>query len=463
MNAYAIAPLIAVITYIPLLITTAVSRPWQKRYTLFVLFIIAAIFWSMIDVFLRADYYPQYRFLLFQLTIGSFFLMAIQLHLFTSSFFPKGVGRWLPFAYGSFIVIIVCIVFGWLPQSVTGGGGTTTVSYGKGIVIVAVPLLVIVARNLFVFIRMLKTLNNPVLYNQVMTLVISIGVLTVFTLAGFLPWGEVFPIPHYGSLINAFILSYGVIRHKLVDIQLVIRRSTAWIILGVTSMTIYALLLFAAQKIFNFELDLYTIITATVLTLMFVGVTFFLRGRIYNILTRAFQGSSYRVQQKLNEFTDGIHNVFSLQEQGGELLTSLAGALNVKQICLLFPEIDSGDLVTRFYEPQDETNQLANFRIRSNNPIVKYLEKEKKYLTKENLTVLPAFLNLWPQEREEIDSKNISMFVPLISRDRLIAILIIGEKRSGRFSLEDLSIIENVTSRVAVSLEKEYLREQLRA
>ena len=54
------------------------------------------------------------------------------------------------------------------------------------------------------------------------------------------------------------------------------------------------------------------------------------------------------------------------------------------------------------------------------------------------------------------------MFVPLISRDRLIAILVLGEKLSGRYSLEDLNIIENATGRVAVSMEKEYLREQLR-
>jgi diguanylate cyclase (GGDEF)-like protein/putative nucleotidyltransferase with HDIG domain len=462
MNAYAIAPLVAVIAYIPLLITTVVSRPWQKRFTLFILFIVSAIIWSSIDVLLRVDFFPDSAYIPFKLIVISYAFMVLQLHVFTSSFFPKGTGRWLPFAFGSFILIALVVGLGYVSGSVSGTNGIIDVKYTWEIIFVFIPLIILATRNYYVFIKMLKQVDQPVLYNQAVTLLIAIGVITAFTIASLFPVGNAFPIPHYGSLINAFILSYAVIRHKLVDIRLVIRRSTAWIILGVASMTIYALLLFAAQRIFNFQMDLYTIIAATVLTLVFVGITFFLRGRIYNILTRAFQGSRYRVQQRLSEFTDSIHNYFSLQDQGGELLSLLANALNLKQVCLLFPEIDSGDLVTRFCEPQDETNQLANFRIRSNNPIVKYLEKEKKYLTKENLAVLPAFLNLWPQEREEIDSKNISMFVPLISRDRLIAILILGEKRSGRYSLEDLGIIENVTSRVAVSLEKEYLREQLR-
>jgi diguanylate cyclase (GGDEF)-like protein len=39
---------------------------------------------------------------------------------------------------------------------------------------------------------------------------------------------------------------------------------------------------------------------------------------------------------------------------------------------------------------------------------------------------------------------------------------VLGKKQSGRYSLEDFAIIEDVTSRVAVSLEKEYLSEQLK-
>ena len=71
---------------------------------------------------------------------------------------------------------------------------------------------------------------------------------------------------------------------------------------------------------------------------------------------------------------------------------------------------------------------MTNLRLRANSPIIKYLEKEQKVLHRENLMILPAFLSLWPQEKEEIETKNISMFIPLISRDRLIAILVLGEK-----------------------------------
>jgi diguanylate cyclase (GGDEF)-like protein/putative nucleotidyltransferase with HDIG domain len=275
-------------------------------------------------------------------------------------------------------------------------------------------------------------------------------------------WLEAFPIAHYGNLINAFILSYAVIRHRLVDIKLVIRRSTAWVILGIFGIAVYWLLLIIAQEIFNFQLDVAASIAAAALAVAVSILIYLVRGRLFNMMSRAFQGSSYDYHQKLHEYTSKIHNIFSLKEQGGELLLLLVKALNIKQVCLLFPDPDSGDYTAQFCEPKNDKNRLTDFRFRSNNPIVKYLEKEKKFITKDNLVILPFFLSLWPQEREEIESKNISMFIPLISRERLIAILVLGEKLSGRYSLEDITVIENATSRVAVSMEKEYLREQLR-
>ena len=40
MNVYALFPLVATIAYIPLLVTAASSRPWNRRHTLFILFVV---------------------------------------------------------------------------------------------------------------------------------------------------------------------------------------------------------------------------------------------------------------------------------------------------------------------------------------------------------------------------------------------------------------------------------------
>ena len=462
MNIYTIAPLIASIAYIPLLVVIIWSRPWHKRHTLFFIYLIAAMLWNLSTYFFRSNTFPQHMVLFSKLALVMFVASTVLFHFFTSSFFPSGKGRWLPFAFVSLIIMIACIMMGYITGNVIVDGIKIYPQYTYGVIVIAIPLIVLFFRNFYVFWRVLKTTNNPITHNQILSLMIGIHVLVFFTILHILPLGREFPISNFGNLIVAFILSYAVIRHRLVDIRLVIRRGTAWITLGFIGIATYWLLLVVIHSIFNFDLDLVASLAATIIAFVVAIFIYRVRGQLFKLMSRAFQGSSYDYHQRLNDFTNKIHNVFSLKEQGGELLILLLKALNIKQACLLFPESGDGDYLTQFSEPKDTQNQLTSLRLRSNNPIVKYLEREQKSLPRENLDILPAFLSLWPQEREEIESKNISMFIPLISRDRLIAILVLGEKRSGRYSLEDLSIIENATSRVAVSMEKEYLREQLR-
>jgi len=223
-------------------------------------------------------------------------------------------------------------------------------------------------------------------------------------------------------------------------------------------MVIFWLLLTAMHELFDFQIDITASLIATLLSVIVSVFIYQVRGHFFEFMTRAFQGSSYGYRQKLDIFTGKIHSVFSLKEQGGELLSLLVRAINIKQACLLFPEADSEDFSCQFCEPKDRQNQLIELRLKAGNPIIKYLEKEQKPLSRENLNILPPFMGLWEKEKEEIDSKEIEHFMPLISRDRLIAILVLGKKHSGRYTLEDFNIIEDVTSRVAVSMEKEYLR-----
>jgi diguanylate cyclase (GGDEF)-like protein/putative nucleotidyltransferase with HDIG domain len=462
MNAYAIAPLVAAIAYIPLVFTTATTRPWRKRHLYFLTFLISAMTWSLVTVCLRGNYFPQHAMALSKTIIILFALTAIQLHLFTSTFFPPQKGRWLPFAYVSLAIVIVLVTMGYILKGVGSTGDRLYYEYSPLVIVITIPLMVIVVRNLYVFFEMLKTADNPVLHNQTLTLIISICVLTVFTLVSLLPWGNEYPVSHYGNLIIAFILGFAVIKHQLVDIKLVIRQTTAWISLGILGAFSFWLLLFVTQKIFDFEMDYIASAIATTIALIVAVFIYKIRGYLFEFMSRAFQGSVYNYRRQLTEFTNKIHNVFSLKEQGGELLTLIIKAVNINRACLLFPEIGGEDFKAQFAESVERESHLTNLRLRADSPIIKYLEKEQKPLSRENLNILPAFLGLWPQEKEDLDSKEIALFVPLISRDHLIAILVLGKKQTGRYTLEDLAIIEDVTNRVAVSLEKEYLSEQLK-
>jgi diguanylate cyclase (GGDEF)-like protein len=462
MNVYALFPLIATIAYIPLLAMALSSRPWQRRHTLFVLFLVSAMLWSLFDYLYRSNFFPQHSALMFKIILICFSVMGVQFHCFTSSFYPKGKGRWLPFAYFSLAIIIALVMLGYVTGGVTIYDNVVHGSYRPGVYFIFLSLVVLAARNLYVFGKRLQTLDNPVMYNQTVSLMLGISVLSIFTITVLIPWGREYPLSHFGNLINAVILSYAVIRHQLVDIRLVLRHGSALVALGIIGIASYWLLIVALHALFNFELDLKASFAATVAGFLVAIFIYRLRGFLFELMNRVFQGPSYDHRQKLSDFAYTIQNVFSLKKQGGDLLTLLTRAIGIRQACLLFPEAGSADFSAQFTESRDRDCDLSNLKLREGHPIIKYLEQERKPLTRQNLDVLPDFLGLWQQEREEIKSKEIELFMPLISRGNLIAILVLGKKQSGRDLLEDFRLLEDVTGRVAVSMEKEYLREQLR-
>ncbi len=462
MNIYALIPLAAVVSYIPLLLTAISSRPWQTRHKLFILFLIAAMSWSLTDIFLRSNAFPQYNNLLLKFILITYTWTAVQFHCFVSSFFAPGQGRWLPLAYASFAMVIILVLTGHVAEGVTVDGDKLYLHYGGGIIFLALPLLVLACRVTYVFGKQLRVLDNPVLRNQIFSLLLGLFVLISFTLAALLPWGREYAVTHFGNIINALILSYATIRHQLVDIRIVLRSGLSWVSLGLIGTICYGLLLIIIGTVLDVKLDFRAITIATLIAILVAILVYRLRSYLFVTMGKAFQGQSYHYRAKLAEFASKIHNIFSLKEQGGELLSLVTKAIGCKRAYLMFLEAGSQDFTVKFVEPGGKENSPPNLRLSGQSPIVEYLRRERKLLTKESLAILPEFRGLWEEEKGEIKSNEIDLFVPLISRDRLIGILALDKKQPGRYSLEDFYLLEDVTKQVAVSIEKEYLRERLR-
>ena len=468
MNIYVLLPLIATIAYIPLLVMTIGSRPWQRRYELFILFLVPAMIFSVTDVLFRSDFSAQYSLPLLKVLFITYTWVVVQFYFFISSFFAPGQGRWLPLAYATLAAAVALVFIGYIPKGVTASGGNLYLDYGVWIIFFIIPVLILGGRSLYLFWKRLKVLDNPVLYNQIVALMISISVmlitsiLVIFTLAAFLPWVRGFPISHFGNVIVAFILAYATVRQQLMDIRFVLRRGLSWLILVAAGIGIYVLLFFLLHLWFGFELHLLTLIAGLGVAALVGAIIFSVRGISQEKVDQFFYRKTYDDRQKLFDFVGRIHNVFSLRELSGELLVLIVGAIKCRRACLLFPEGEGGDFIPRFVEPQEENNTLSSLKLRHDNPIVRYLGRKHKLLTIQSLDTMPEFYGLWEQEKKEIKAAEIELFMPVISRGKLVSILILSKKQAGRYLLEDISLLEDITSRVAVSIERGYLHEEVR-
>ncbi len=462
MNIYALFPLIAAIAFIPLIATTLFTRPLLKQHKLFIAFLVPSMLWSLADYFWRGNIFPGHSLLLSRLVLIILCLMLVNFHIFISSFYARSERRWLPLAWAIFAVVASLIVFGYIPRGVSFGEDKLYPDYGPWILVMAGLFLVLASRSYYILARRLKTLDNPALYNQIISLMIGLSILIVFLLASILPWGREFPIGHLGSIFNAIMLSYATVRHELVPISFVLRRGLVWISLVGLAILSYWGIVAAVQGWVGLRINIVSTLAASLLAVAVAMVFYALRNLFFIGVSKVFQGEQFVYRQNLSNFAGNIHKLFSFIEQGSEFLTMINKAFGTKNSCLLFLEPNSENYVATLVEPNTPDNTLTGFELGGHNSIVEHLKRVHKPLARTTLEILPEFRGLWTQEQERIRSHGIELFIPLISRNKLIGILLLDRKRSGRFSLADYNLLEEVAGKVAISMEKEYLQEQLR-
>ncbi len=466
MNTHALIPLIATIAYIPLLVILLGARPWdrkQKDFFLF-LFLIAAFLWSFSDILFRSDFFMPHKLFLAKVGICIMMWVLIQWYYLISSFYRQREEK-IALPYIFLLSTIALAVLGYIPRGVEMTPSGINVDYGSWIIAVGfLFLLTLGAHSIRCLIRRYRVLTDPVERNRFIYLFIAIAVLIVFILSSITPSGGEYPVAHIGNLITAGILTYIVVRYHHLDARVVLRRAVMYIGLYAAGVAAIVLVIFLAHLVIGFELDRVTLTAAIGIG---VPVTFVLfnvaRGSWQERVEQVFGGGRYHQRKGLFEFITKIYDVPTLEQFGKQLVSLLSQSVDSERVCLLLPLVDGGDLTTRFVYPPVEDNPMVELELRHDSPVVSWLEGRGRMLLKKDLDTLPEFQGLWRGEKEDVQSAQVEMFVPLMHGDRLIGTLTMGSKRNGKiYSVEDIDLMESVASRVAVSMEKEYLHEQVK-
>jgi diguanylate cyclase (GGDEF)-like protein len=461
MNAHALIPLVAGIAFIPLLVVLIFNRPWHSRHKILFLYLLSAILWSLTDFFFRSDFLVDYKPLLVKAVLWVGLWMGIQF-IFIIRYFSKARHLRLPFVYLLLVVLTVLEVFGFVPESIETGVNGLHVQYGIWYISLAFVLLVIVSGDLYFLGRRLINTKNIEERNQITYLLTGVGCLIVFGIASFVPGGGRFPLAHIGNLANASILTYVFLRHRLLDVRFVMRRGIVYTVTAVAIIAIYALSLTLIHVLMHLDYNLTAFLAAGLLTAI-SGVMFwtFLHVYLYRKVEQAFYRQSYDARQELLDFFKRRAPMVSdLAEFGRELLMLLARAMRCSRAYLYLPDAATSDFVAQFTEP--EIKGGAQPLMRQDSPVLEWLKRENRYFNVENLDILPEFRGMWAEEKKGLGALDVELLFPLISRGNLIAVLALGKKESGRYSVEDVNLVETVATQVAASLEKEYFQEELR-
>ena len=458
-------PLIATIAYIPLFVILLTNRPLGIRHKLFLLFLITAVLWSF-TTFLSRMISPN-ELNGVRIVICLLLWMLVQLHYFIRSFYQHERVK-IPSAY---VFVIATIILAWAVRNdLFVYSHTGDVHYGPLIIALVLTFLLTVGVKDVISLRRQHSISpDPAERNQISYLLVAIGVLTVFISLAPTDWGQQFPVSHIGNLIVACVLTYAVVTHRLADMRVVFRQAIVNVVLyGGGLAIVYTLIVVTLQQWLD-ENAVTRGLLSFLAVIVFLGIPAILycaykvRDLWQKKVDGAFIGARYSYRKQLSQFITRIHDVNSLEQLGSEFISLIAQSFDCRRACLLLPQAEEEGFITRFTYPPSEDNPMGALKLGPGSPIPTWLERENTILPERNLAIFPEFQSMWAEEREEIQSSEIRMFVPLMNKGKLIAILAISERRDGKlYTVEDIDLLEFISGRVAASMAKEYSHEQLK-
>src|SRR3989339_1172 len=267
----------------------------------------------------------------------------------------------------------------------------------------------------------------------------------------------VYPLGNF-SFIPAIFLAFGVLKYDLLDIGVLIRRGTGYIVLTGILTALYILVIFLFHALFlktgSGDSFLLSLILAVIIVLLFNP----LRERVQNAIDHLFFRGRYDYRELLREISGRLSTLLSLPQIKEMLIGAIAEALQVEKVILIIVEKGSfrlyGEDSGRGGEdPPGEVGVL-----------IRILEKEKR-----PISYAAAGKHLEDNEDREtmaglFNRLGAMLVIPLPAREGLTGMIALGQKRSGElFVDEDLELLSTIANQAATAIENAQSYEALEA
>jgi len=258
-------------------------------------------------------------------------------------------------------------------------------------------------------------------------------------------------------------IGYSIVRHNLFDAETIIKRAVGYVI--VTSVVSGAYIFLSIS--INFFLGKYEISQSRVFPIVFTLIIILifnpLRNRIQSLVDRIFFRKEYDYGKIIDKISNAITSLLDL----GQILRQLINTfmkdmfINTSSVMLLNPATNEYQV---YMADGEKKREVENLTFKRNQPVVIIIENEKKELTKYDVLEDPKYREVSPSCAKDFEILNASLMVPLIFQDKVIGLLNLGEKKSGKFyNREDIDLLHTLANQGAVAIENARLVDKMKA
>ena len=261
---------------------------------------------------------------------------------------------------------------------------------------------------------------------------------------------NVYPMGGIGIIVYALVVSYAIIRHQLMDIEVIIRKGIIYATLTLSIMGVYAIAVGVSVGIFGVHAGNWftNALGGIVIALIFLP----LRSRIQLLVDRLFFKDKYDYHKTLRDFSRDITSILELELLFRLLVNKITETMHIRRGCIMIYDPDKDKYEARYCTGQD--GEILRFELGAADAAVEWLNKHASAL---NLAAHDESLFVKLRER------GITLVIPLINKNKLVGIMNFGAKLSeDAYTSEDIELLMTLSGQAAIAIENDQLSARMR-
>lgn len=270
---------------------------------------------------------------------------------------------------------------------------------------------------------------------------------------------HVYIVPSFNYYYPFFIVfplfvGYSIVKHNLFDIDAIIKRTYGYVLTTGSIAGVYGLIVLTSNVAFR-RLE---ITKSPLFPLLFVLAVVFLfnpmRNRVQKFIDRVFYRLEYDYQETVERISETLRSLLHLDQIGKSILDHSVGAMFIESgsVMVLNPKKQLYESIT---EPP------LPLKISAEDPLIEKISTNKKEVTLYDIQEDPLFEKVREVCKKTFEELKAVLIVPLIYEDRLIGLISLGGKKSGKFyRREDINLLKTLANQGAVAIENAKLFEE---
>jgi len=262
------------------------------------------------------------------------------------------------------------------------------------------------------------------------------------------------------AIIMVSFITYSIIRHRLMDINIVLKKGTTYILLLVLLFVPSFLLILISQKVYFNEIS-YLFSVVMVALLFLITVLFYrIKPQTEKAVEQILFERLYDYRETLAEFSKAMVSILDLHSLSKKIMETITRTMGVEKASLFLWDDEKGNY--SLFESKNIRMAGSTLQLPKDSPLPRYLQKAREIIVREelakraNVPELNDVVNGMSQLEAEVS-------IPFISKEQLIGMINLSHKfNKDIYSDEDIELLSTLANQTAIAIENARLYEDLK-